>query len=85
MLNFPNQDFFKTVGSVSDHTSLLSRSQFLYVRHGQSTANVLVSAFDEAYAKATTKEEELSLKTKYFNDINSDKFLDAPLNEIGIK
>jgi hypothetical protein len=41
ILAYPNEDFFKVNGERDDECSLTARSQFLLVRHAESTANKL--------------------------------------------
>ena len=45
----PNTDFFIQNGSFNDKESLLCNSQFLLVRHGESTMNIAVQHLEDAF------------------------------------
>ena len=86
VLNYPNTQIFKEYGKPSDPNSEMAKSQFLFIRHGQSNFN----AFSKR-VKAELSELDLSPKEQvvaevnYMADFEEYPFLtDAKLNATGV-
>ena len=50
-LYYPNNEIFQEYGQISDPLSYLSKSQFLFIRHGTSTANKFGKELKQLFTK----------------------------------
>jgi hypothetical protein len=78
-LNTPNQDFFSLCGSPTNPLSLTSKSQFIFLRHGESFANVDKKETNDKLSHFSPNSQEF----KSISEARNLRHRDAAITQLG--
>ena len=84
VLSAPNVDIFKKNGLLSDSDSLLSKAQFVLIRHALSCANKASSEFEKKHAELKVNDREAYRSKRIKEFMQQRELLDTYLSDEGI-